>query len=134
MNEFNMEQAVEAYLAIRSERDRLLSEYEEQDAKLKADMAELEKSMLDVCNTVNVDSLKTKHGTIMRKLNERYYCKDWDSFYRFLLDHDAVALLERRIHQTNFREFMSQHEGAGLPDGVDVMREYAISVRKASSK
>ena len=131
MNEVNMEEVVEAYLAIRSERERLLKDYESEDAKLKEDMDELEKSMLAVCNTVNADSLKTKHGTIMRKLDERYYCKDWDSFYKFLLDHDAVTLLERRIHQTNFREFMAQHEGAGLPDGVDVLRKYAISVRKA---
>lgn len=132
MNDINMEDAVETYLSIRAERERILKQYEEADAALKADMAEIEKVMLDVCNNVNVDSLKTKHGTIMRRINERFYCTDWDSFGKFVLEHDAVALLEKRIHQGNFREFMSQNEGSGLPDGVNVMREYAISVRKSS--
>jgi len=43
-----------------------------------------------------------------------------------------VELLERRIHQGNFREHMSDIEGEGLPPGVNVMREFGITVRKAS--
>ena len=126
------EQLVEAYLLIRSERDRLAREYEVADARLKEDMAKLEMVMLDLCNSVNADSIKTKHGTVMRKLNERFFCQDWDNFYRFVLDNEAVQLLERRIHQSNFKQFLSEHNGDGLPPGVNVMREYGVSVRKAS--
>jgi hypothetical protein len=126
------EQLVEAYLLIRSERDRLAREYEVADARLKEDMAKLEMVMLDLCNSVNADSIKTKHGTVMRKLNERFFCQDWDNFYRFVLDNEAVQLLERRIHQSNFKQFLSEHDGDGLPPGVNVMREYGVSVRKAS--
>jgi len=126
------EQLVEAYLLIRSERERLSREYEVADARLKEDMAKLEMVMLDLCNSVNADSIKTKHGTVMRKLNERFFCQDWDNFYRFVLDNEAVQLLERRIHQSNFKQFLSEHDGDGLPPGVNVMREYGVSVRKAS--
>ena len=126
------EQLVEAYLLIRSERDRLAREYEVADARLKEDMSKLEMVMLDLCNSVNADSIKTKHGTVMRKLNERFFCQDWDNFYRFVLDNEAVQLLERRIHQSNFKQFLSEHDGDGLPPGVNVMREYGVSVRKAS--
>ena len=126
------EQLVEAYLLIRSERDRLAREYEVADARLKEDMAKLEMVMLDLCNSVNAESIKTKHGTVMRKLNERFFCQDWDNFYRFVLDNEAVQLLERRIHQSNFKQFLSEHDGDGLPPGVNVMREYGVSVRKAS--
>ena len=126
------EQLVEAYLLIRSERDRLAREYEVADARLKEDMAKLEMVMLDLCNSVNADSIKTKHGTVMRKLNERFFCQDWDNFYKFVLDNEAVQLLERRIHQSNFKQFLSEHDGDGLPPGVNVMREYGVSVRKAS--
>ena len=126
------DQLVEAYLGIRSERERLLREYEVADSKLKEDMAKLEAVMLDMCNAVNADSIKTKHGTVMRKLNERFFCQDWDNFYGFILENEAVQLLERRIHQSNFKEFLKDHEGDGLPPGVNVMREFGISVRKAS--
>ena len=126
------DQLVEAYLLIRSERDKLRNEYELADAKLKEDMAKLEMVMLDMCNAVNADSLKTRHGTVMRKLNERFFCQDWDNFYKFVLDNEAVQLLERRIHQSNFKEFLRENENDGLPPGVNVMREYGVSVRKAS--
>jgi hypothetical protein len=128
----NTDELVEAYLQIRTERERLLREYELADSKLKEDMSKLEAVMLEMCNAVNADSIKTKHGTVMRKLNERYFCQDWDNFYKFVLDNEAVQLLERRIHQSNFKEFLREHVNDGLPPGVNVMREYGVSVRKAS--
>ena len=128
----NTEALVEAYINIRGKRERLLHEYEEVDKLLKADMTQLEAALLDVCNTVNADSIRTSHGTVMRKLNERFFCQDWDTFYKFVLDNEAPHLLERRIHQSNFKEFMSNHDGDGLPPGVNVMREYGVSVRKSS--
>ena len=128
----NTDELVEAYLLIRSQRERLAREYEAEDNALKEDMAKLEAVMLEMCNAVNADSIKTKHGTVMRKLNERFFCQDWENFYKFVLDNEAVQLLERRIHQSNFKEFMKDHDGYGLPPGVNVMREFGISVRKAS--
>ena len=70
---------------------------------------------------------------LFRKLNERFYCNDWDNFRNFVLDNEAVELLERRIHQGNFKEFMSEHQQDGLPPGVNVMREFGIVVRKPAS-
>jgi len=87
-----------------------------------------------MCNAVNADSIKTKHGTVMRKLNERFFCQDWENFYTFLLDNEVPHLLERRIHQGNFKEFIKDHTADGLPPGVNVMREYGVSVRKSSKE
>jgi len=128
----NTDELVEAYLAIRSQREKLARDYEAADNALKEDMAKLEAVMLEMCNSVNADSIKTRHGTVRRKLNERFFCQDWENFYKFVLDNEAVQLLERRIHQSNFKEFMKDHDGDGLPPGVNVMREFGISVRKAS--
>jgi len=129
----NLEELVKAYLTIRMEREKILGEYEEQDKKLKEDMALIEQSMLTLCNDTNADSIKTQHGTVIRKLNERFYCNDWDNFRQFVLDNEAVELLERRIHQSNFKEFMSEHPQEGLPPGVNVMREFGVVVRKPAS-
>jgi len=134
MSEISVEEMVEAYLAIRAERERITRVYEDQDKALKADMAEIEALMLGVCNAMNADSIRTSHGTVSRKLNERFYCNDWDGFKQFVLEHEAVELFERRIHQGNFKQFMSDHPGEGLPPGVNVMREFAVTVRKSSKK
>jgi hypothetical protein len=133
MSNVNVEQLVEVYLTIRNERDRVLKEYESVDASLKADMSEIEAMMLSVCNEVNADSIKTQHGTVMRKVNERFFCNDWDGFRKFVLENEAVELLEKRIHQGNFKQFLSEHEADGLPPGVNVMREFGITVRKSSN-
>ena len=128
----NTESLVEAFIAIRDQREKLLNEYEAADKALKAELSQVEMALLEVCNAVNADSIKTGHGTVMRKLNERFFCQDWDNFYKFVLDNEAPHLLERRIHQSNFKEFMKDHEDDGLPPGVKVMREYGVSVRKLS--
>lgn len=133
MSNVNAEEVVEAYLAIRSEREKILREYEAQDAKLKEDLAKLEAVLLDVCNTINADSIRTSRGTVMRKMNERFFCQDWENFRKFVIDNEALELLEKRIHQGNFKTYMSENESDGLPPGVSVMREYGISVRKASN-
>lgn len=128
------ENLVEAYINIRGQREKLLRDYETADETLKEDLRKLEMALLDVCNTINADSIKTKHGTVMRKINERFFCQDWDNFYRYVLDNEVVQLLERRIHQGNFREHLKDIEGDGLPPGVNVMREFGVSVRKSSNK
>jgi len=132
MNSINTEEVVGAYLNIRTERERILREYEAKDAKLKEDMAKIEALLLDVCNSISADSIRTSHGTVMRKLNERFFCQDWENFRKFVVENEALELLEKRIHQGNFKQFMADHENDGLPPGVSVMREYGITVRKAS--
>mgnify|MGYP003632992461 FL=1 len=130
----NMEELVKAYLTIRNEREKLKALFEQQDEALKGDMEGLEKVMLQACSEVNADSIRTQHGTVMRSVKERFFCTDWDNFKEFVLAHGAVDLFERRIHQKNFKEFMSEHKDDGLPPGVNAMREMAITVRKATER
>lgn len=129
----NLEELVKAYLTIRTERETLKSRYEADDKLLLTDMEALEKEMLVICNDTNASSIRTGSGTVIRKLNERYTTNDWDNFKKFVMENDAVDLLERRIHQGNFKQFMSEHESDGLPPGVNVMREFGIVVRKPSN-
>ena len=130
----DMEELVKTYLTIRNERDRIESEFKEQDAALKAEMATLEQAMLAGCNEIKADSIKTSHGTVMKRLSERYTCSDRDNFNKFVLEHGAVELFEGRIHQSNFKEFMTERHADGLPPGVNVMREFVITVRKPTVK
>jgi hypothetical protein len=134
MDDMNLETLVEAYLAIRTEREILLQKFEETDKKLKEDMTSLEQAMLVICNATNADSIKTSQGTVMRKMNERFYCTDWDNFRKFVVENQAFELLEKRIHQGNFKEFMAENVGDGLPPGVNVMREFGVAVRKPSAR
>ncbi len=130
----DMEELVKTYLTIRKERDRIEAEYKDRDQALKSEMAVLEQAMLAGCNEIKADSIKTPHGTIIKSLKERYTCSDRDNFNKFVLETGAVELFEARLHQGNFKEFMSERHSDGLPPGVNVMREFAVTVRKPTVK
>ena len=136
MNEEKVEldELVKIYLTIRHEREILSKQFDAKDAELKADMVSIEQIMLASCNGINADSIRTPNGTIIKSMKENYICGDWDSFKRFILENQAIELLQQRIHNGNFKEFMSNHEGEGLPPGVSTMREVVITVRKPSAK
>lgn len=129
----NVEALVETYLTLRRERETLKAQYESQDAELKKDMEGIEAALLDVCNRTNVNGLKTQYGSVTRQVKDRFFCTDWDNFKKFVETEGSLDLLERRIHQRNFKEFMAERQGDGLPPGVNVLREFDIVVRKASS-
>ena len=126
----DMNELVEAYLTIRNERDRIEAEFKERDLELKSEMALLEQAMLAGCNEMKVESLRTNSGTIIKKLSERYTCSDRDNFNKFVLETGAVELFAAHLHQSNFKEFMSERHHEGLPPGVNVIREFTITVKK----
>ena len=128
-----LDELVETYLRIRNKRDELTREFQMKDQELKNDLAQLEQVMLSSCNEVNADSIKTSKGTIIKSLKENYVCSDWGNFKDFIRENDAVELLQQRIHQANFKEFISSREEEGLPPGISSMREFSITVRKPSS-
>jgi hypothetical protein len=126
----DMNELVKAYLTIRNERDRIESEYKDRDMQLKADMAVLEQELLSGCNEMKVESLRTDSGTVIKSLKERFTCADRDNFNKFVLETGAVELFAAHLHQSNFKEFMSERHHEGLPPGVNVMREFTITVKK----
>jgi hypothetical protein len=127
------EALVDAYLTIRRKRESLKASYETQDNELKSEMEQIESALLEICNATNTNGLKTAHGTVTRQVKDRFFCTDWDNFKKFIETEGSIDLLERRIHQRNFKEFMSERKGDGLPPGVNALREYDIVVRKAPS-
>jgi hypothetical protein len=134
MSDMKLDDLVSTYLTIRTERYTLKNQFEARDAEIKADLDELERAMLVACNEINADSIRTGSGTIIKSLKETYTCGDWDNFKQFVVDNNALDLLQQRISQTNFKEFMSTRQEDGLPPGISTLREFAITVRKPTSK
>lgn len=125
-----MDKLTEAYINIRDARAKLKQEYEAQDKSLEETAKLLEESMLDACKQMGVDSVRTPYGTIIRSIKSRYWTNDWDSMYRFIREHDAFALLEKRLHQTHMKEFLSENPDL-QPAGLNVENQYTVVVRRA---
>ena len=134
MSEIKLDSLVETYLAIRNERDKLSREHDSKDKELSNDLAQIEQVLLNSCNEVGADSIRTGAGTVIKSTKENFVCGDWDNFKQYVMQHDAIELLQQRIHQTNFKEFLSGREDEGLPPGISSMREFKVTVRKPSNK
>ena len=127
-----LEELVKAYIAIRNKRDANAREFNAKDSELKAELAQLDQVMLSSCNEIEADSIKTNSGTIIKTTKENFVCGDWDNFKQYVMQNDAIELLQQRLHQTNFKEFLSNRTDEGLPPGISSMKEFQIVVRKPS--
>lgn len=124
-----VDKLVRAYIKIRDARAKLKKDYEAEDLKLEEDMALISSNILELCKATGADSIRTAYGTAIRTTKTRYWTNDWESMYSFIKNHDAFALLEKRIHQTNMRAWLEENPEA-LPPGVNSESEYSISVRR----
>jgi len=121
-----------AYIKIRDAIDMLTAEYEERKKDLDAQKDVIADKLLEICNENNATSIKTTHGTIMRKVSSRYWTNDWDSMYTFIKNNDAYGILERRIHQGNLKQFLEENPDK-LPMGLQADSKYTISVRRSKA-
>lgn len=128
----NLAQLTEIYIKIRDARAELKGKFDQEDLGLKEQMGLLETSMLDACKDMNADSVRTPHGTIIRSVKSRYWTNDWDSMYDFIEEHGAFGLLEKRLHQTNMKDFLAENPDI-LPMGLNVDSEYTVVVRRSKS-
>jgi len=129
-----LDEMVKAYIAIRTARENLYRQYKTKDNELGGELSQLEQVMLDECNSLNVESVRTNNGTITRTIKEQFACNNWDEFKSYVLEHGALELLQQRIHNGNFTEHMANHEGEGLPPGISSLREFSVVIRKPTSK
>ena len=127
--ESSIDKIVAVYIKIRNNKEELTREYDAKIADLDEQMRVLKQKLLDVSKETGVTSFKTEHGTAYRTIKNRYWTNDWESFYGFMRQHGAMELLEKRIHQTNMREFLEDHPEVH-PPGLNVDQEYEITIRR----
>jgi hypothetical protein len=118
------------YLKIRDAREKLSQDYAVADKELQEQLELVESQLLDICKQVGAASIKTSEGTVMRRVATRYWTNDWETMYSFIKENDAVGLLERRISQTNMKQFLEENPDL-FPPGMLVDSTYKITVRRS---
>ena len=124
-----LNQLVKVYRKIRARIEHMTKEHEAAVAVLEEQKDEVASELRQRMLSSGVSSLRTDEGTVVLATKTRYYTQDWDSFKKFVVEHDALDLYEKRIHQTNMKVFMEENPGA-IPPGLNADREYVVSVRK----
>ena len=118
------------YIKMRDAKDAITREYEAKVNEIKEQMEAIEQALLEICKTTGQDGGRTTHGTFSRTVKTRYWTNDWGSMHSFIKEHDAIHLLEQRIHQTNMQEFLRDNPGT-LPQGLNADSRYSITVRRS---
>ena len=106
-----------------------MQDLDKQIETIKAQQQEVKNAMKDQMMALGTKSVRTEHGTITIKEKSRYYTQDWDSFKKFVVEHDAVDLLEKRIAQLNMQTFLEENPDLH-PPGLSSLAEFDISVTK----
>jgi hypothetical protein len=124
-------QLVKVYIKIRDAKETRKKQMEAEIADLDVQLDAVEHELLEICKTTGQDGGKTQHGSFTRAVKTRYWTSDWDSMYKFIREHDAPDLLERRIAQGNFSQFIQENPDK-MPAGVNIESKYSITVRRSS--
>ena len=124
-----LDKLVKIYRKLRSRLTELTQEYDTQAEVLKGQQDEIKNAIKEQMKAMGVTSVRTTEGTAVMSVKTRYYTQDWDSFKKFMIEHEAVDLLEKRIAQLNMAQFLEENPGV-VPPGLNSTSEFDISVRK----
>ena len=117
------------YRKIKAQIDLLTQEYDTQVEVLKASQDEIKFAIKDQMKALGVSSVKTEFGTVSMANKTRYSTQDWDSFKQFIVAHDVVDLLEKRIAQLNMAKFLEDNPGV-VPPGLNAFSDFEIRITK----
>jgi hypothetical protein len=129
MEDISIDKIVGAYIKIRDTKDALYQKYKADTAELEEQMLILKHKLVEVSKETGVTSFSTPHGTAYRTVKNRYWTNDWESFYKFMRDNEAMELLEKRIQQSNMKEFLEQNPDVH-PPGLNIDSEYEITFQR----
>jgi len=125
----SVDKLVSVYIKMRDERDRITREMNQQLENIQTQMNVVKTELLNICKETGVESFRTPYGTAYRTIKSRYWTNDWESFYKFMKENEAMELLEKRICQTNVKQFLEENPDTH-PAGLQVEKEYAITIKR----
>jgi hypothetical protein len=124
-----LDKLVDVYVKLRDKKSALQQEFNEKEGELTTKMDIIKAALLEHCNASGAESVRTSSGTFYRSVKRKYWTSDWTSMNQFIVDNNALDLLEKRLHQTTMRTFLEENPDK-LPPGLNVESEYTITVRR----
>lgn len=125
-----VDKLVSAYIKVRDKKNEVTQELKEREAEYDQKLDIIKAALLEHCQDTGVESVRTEAGTFYRTVKKRFWTSDWEALNQFILEHEAVDLLEKRIHQGNMKSFLEENPDL-LPPGVNADSEYTVNVRRA---
>ena len=125
----SVDKLVRAYIKMREKREELTRTYDTEYESISEKMRLVKNALLDQMRSANVESIRTTEGLVYRTMSKKYWTSDWDNFYTFIMEHNIPQVLEKRVHQTNLKEFLENNPDL-LPPGLNVHSEYSVTIQR----
>jgi|TARA_R100000781_G_scaffold96635_1_gene60620 hypothetical protein len=129
MSDATAEKMTSAYIKIRAERSALSAKFKAEDDKLVRQQDVLKRALLDYCENHGLESVRTSAGLFFRSTKTKYWTSDWEAMHKFILEHNVPEFLDKRLNTSNIKQFLEENPNT-VPDGLNIDKEYVISVRK----
>ena len=123
---------VKIYRQIKARIDLLTQEYDTEVELLKGQQEQLKLAIKDQMKVLGLTSMRTEFGLVSMVIKTRYNTQDWDSFKTFIVEHEVVDLLEKRISQGNMATFLKENPGI-VPPGLNSFTEFEIRITKPTN-
>ncbi|MFC1023649.1 hypothetical protein ACFGZH_03755 [Pasteurella multocida] len=115
---------IERYAEIK----RLRAELTKQDNKLKAELLEIEASIMVELDTAGTDSATIRGvGTVFKTKEIVPSITDWDSFNTSVREQDLLFLFQRRLNASAYRSLLDQ---GVVVEGVEPTEITKVTFRK----
>lgn len=123
------EHTPERLVQIRQKMKAKIALLEGEIKEIEADCSTVDQELLDMCKELGVNSFSTNFGTAVRSVRENYQTTDWAVLHAYILEHQAVGLLERRIAQKNMKDWIAAHP-TDHPPALNLNRAYIMTITK----
>lgn len=131
-DDLTLEKLTRVYIKMRAKKDAVVAEMNAQVKNLDDSMRQVKSAILDHMKEIGADSIKTPAGTVFRSTKTVYSTNDWDSMGKFIVEHNALGLLEKRLHQGNMKSFLEENPEL-LPPGLNASSEYTVTIRRSKN-
>ena len=125
MSQAKADQLAKVYVKIRDRRREL----EKQAAELKEQQDLIGLELLEICKEQGAQTIRTEFGTVSKRTSKNYWTSDWESFTNFIKEHNAFALLQQRINNTNMVQFLEENPDL-LPPGLNADVNQTVVITK----
>jgi hypothetical protein len=125
MSDVTAEKLTKIYVKIRDKRKELAK----QDEDLKTQLDMVSGHLLEICKEQGASTIRTEFGTVSRRTTKNYWTSDWDSFFKFIKEHDAFSLMFQRINSANMSQFLEENPDL-FPPGLNADTNQTIVIVK----
>ena len=125
----SLEKLVSVYIKIRDKKNEVVAKANEEEEVFNLKLRKIEELLLTHCADNSTESVRTESGTFYRSVRQKFWTSDWESMNKFILEHEAPDLLEKKIHQGNLKQFLEDNPEL-LPPGLNCDSKYTVTVRR----